>query len=345
MKEDFALYVDSRFSEDLVTGASRHRQFLHTMHATGFSLSAPTPESIRRYTDLWLPLVNEHRDAQLIPPPDIAWLWHCHRLAPYRYLDYVTKCFGATLEARPPFAVQLGGRSEDGHTQAMWAGAYPEETFFVTHAHNGPPVCQPGPAIGMLDGYNLPAACERQSSFLWQISSAEFEETQFIVNGQTNYYKFLCLRNFTPADKIIVPTYQIDLMWHTHILASISGYQMDCTAIIGKMLSHDDSLNDRSDDSVLNTSFESTCALWMQQYNERYPVPGSIHLKPIPRLLLFSFLLSSLFYSCSPLFSLFSLLSLSCCWYCHLLPGMTDCRCCPLILSANFLIYITVCCS
>ena len=31
---------------------------------------------------------------KLYPPPDIAWLWHCHRLAPKLYVEYVFKHSG-----------------------------------------------------------------------------------------------------------------------------------------------------------------------------------------------------------------------------------------------------------
>ena len=46
---------------------------------------------------------------ELIPPGDVAWLWHCHRLSPLRYQRHLEKQFnqqGLILEANPPFAVQ-----------------------------------------------------------------------------------------------------------------------------------------------------------------------------------------------------------------------------------------------
>jgi len=91
--------VTEEFSCDLVAEAKRHLLFLKTAHALGVTLSKPSFESIRRYSKLWIPLVGldsksfeEKRipkGVSLIPPPDIAWLWHCHRLAPFQYMHFI----------------------------------------------------------------------------------------------------------------------------------------------------------------------------------------------------------------------------------------------------------------
>ena len=76
---------------------------------------------------------------------------------------------------------------------------------------------------------------------------------------------------------IIVPTYQIDLMWHTHILTSIALYNQDCKAIIGSTFHHDDSLNDRSQGGILDTSYQSTKQLWLEEYGDDYFVHGGMY--------------------------------------------------------------------
>ena len=72
-------------------------------------------------------------------------------------------------------------------------------------------------------------------------------------------------------------------MWHTHMLASLEQYTIDCLALSGKTLDHDDSLNDRSEDSDLERGFKATCALWQQHYGEEYPVPGGMFRGEPPR--------------------------------------------------------------
>ena len=77
------------FSVDLVTLSRAHVAFLRRAHAAGVSLQRPSAESVRRYRELWLPLLAARGGAaelalaeDLVPPLDIAWLWHTHRLAP-----------------------------------------------------------------------------------------------------------------------------------------------------------------------------------------------------------------------------------------------------------------------
>ena len=66
----------------------------------------------------------------LVPPPDIAWLWHCHRLAPLRYQAYCLERFGHVLECTRPFEFCT---EEDPvfDTQELWQEHYPTQPFFL----------------------------------------------------------------------------------------------------------------------------------------------------------------------------------------------------------------------
>jgi len=131
----------------------------------------------------------------------------------------------------------------------------------------------------LLGSFDILDSCQRQSTFLWQVSGPRFlHDDKFLQQGLVNYFKFLLLK---PKAKrtIIVPTYQIDLFWHTHMLSSISLYNADCTRICnGMTLNHDDSLNDRSEGGILDRSFRATVELWKEMYNgEDYSVPGGMY--------------------------------------------------------------------
>jgi Glycine-rich domain-containing protein-like len=49
-------------------------------------------------------------------------------------------------------------------------------------------------------------------------SGERFDDIEFLNAGVENYYKFLTLKP-KAKEVVLVPTYQIDLMWHTHILS------------------------------------------------------------------------------------------------------------------------------
>ena len=97
MKNDNATTV---FSLDLVDFSDKHRQFLQYVHDLGVTRRVTT-ESLRRYRELWLPLVAlsydndamKQEQGTLLPPPDVAWLWHCHRLAPLIYERFIQEEF------------------------------------------------------------------------------------------------------------------------------------------------------------------------------------------------------------------------------------------------------------
>ena len=254
------------FSCDLVSEAKRHVHFLRRIHACGSSLGRPSEQSFHRYSELWLPLVAAHfrrrteggvrtldvklltvtsagTDFLLIPPPDVAWLWHCHRLAPYRYIEHVQQRFSLEerqiLEADAPFSLQTDPSEAKHHslfaswdegirdgvkcyhsqrdaeeTRKLWGEMYPDDPFFLnsqkettgtnmTEARNG--------CSGMLSGFNVLDSAERQSTFLWHFSGKQYSDEAFLRQGLQNYYKFLLLKSLKAAQQLIlVPTIHAD---------------------------------------------------------------------------------------------------------------------------------------
>lgn len=90
-------------------------------------------------------------------------------------------------------------------------------------------------------------SCERQATFLWQMSGRRYSDPAFLREGMLNYARFLNLMKLNPK-AFAVPTYQIDLMWHTQMLASSAAYHQDAGALTGRRSGpdHDDSVNGRS---------------------------------------------------------------------------------------------------
>ena len=63
-------------------------------------------------------------------------------------------------------------------------------------------------------GFDLVSSAKAQATFLWQVSGPNFQDDAFLLQGAENYSKFLTVSQMA-SDFPIVPTYQIDLMWHT----------------------------------------------------------------------------------------------------------------------------------
>ena len=64
-----------------------------------------------------------------------------------------------------------------------------------------------------------------------------------MADALKRYAMYLYLKKQHP-DKFLVPCYDMDLVWHTHQVHPVE-YQRDTAAILGFVLKHDDSVNDR----------------------------------------------------------------------------------------------------
>jgi hypothetical protein len=113
----------------------------------------------------------------------------------------------------------------------VWAKHYPDEPFFLEEEQEGDTVEAPdsasSPPVG---GFDLARSTMRQNTFLWQVSTPSFQDPRFLQEGERKYRSFLALK----ADHPLVPTFQIDLMWRTHMLSSITQYNEDCVAARGE---------------------------------------------------------------------------------------------------------------
>lgn len=282
-KTSFEAPLSQPFHSDLCLESKKHIAFLQTLHLSGITLQKPSVESLRRYFNIWLPMVYHHNELRrgsnndvnhitnydsdtkaLIPPNDVAWLWHCHRLAPYRYVKHVQNQFYGKKSNEPlkqskddlivldpelPFVVQLkdngSNKTLDNHqheyqdaiqyTKNLWEALYPNESFFLSEEINHKESLGDD-FTAKLDstGFDVLESSQRQAAFLWQVSQNNFSHDDFLQQGVNNYYKFMSLmKEREKRPRFLVPTYQIDLMWHTHILHSIKMYHMDCMNIIG----------------------------------------------------------------------------------------------------------------
>jgi Glycine-rich domain-containing protein-like len=268
------------FSCDLLAESQKHILFLRELHVRGVSLKQPSLLSLDRYLNNWLPLVAslQHSECRhdLIPPADVAWLWHCHRMAASDYHSYVRSRFRMVLEPTPAFAFQAAdGHNEDRLTQDAWEDVFPDVPFFLQEESEE----LKDVAVLVGGSFDVIGATQRQQSFLWQVSRPIFEDPAFLDDAIARYHKFLCLKpSAWIGSTALVPTLQIDLMWHTHILVSLQKYQRDCVAIRGeRFYDNDESFDYRMTDATMSQGFLETSKLWKEAYGEEYLIPGAMY--------------------------------------------------------------------
>lgn len=101
----------------------------------------------------------------------------------------------------------------------------------------------------------------------------------FLEGAVARYRGFLHLikRNMEKSLKrFCVPTYDIDLIWHSHQLNPVS-YGKDLNELLGKILEHDDSDSDRTKGMKLDVGFSGTTKQWEDTFGTRYWRAGAMY--------------------------------------------------------------------
>ncbi|KAI0683786.1 hypothetical protein BC835DRAFT_1422969 [Cytidiella melzeri] len=99
------------------------------------------------------------------------------------------------------------------------------------------------------------------------------EDEIVLQHAITRYHGFLDLLSVSQFS-FMVPTLDIDLVWHTHQLTG-TAYHEDCGEYLNRFVDHDDKI----EESFLATSFDESCRAWKERFGAPYtycgcPLPG-----------------------------------------------------------------------
>lgn len=249
--------------------------------------------ALNRYETIWLPLlasVVPHQRIALIPPIDVHWVWFCHMLCPHRYVtDSPLMCSAAGFHPHHNQSQLLDhalfSRADYRRgvrcTQRIWAlytqnqtepydlHDYLQQAPLVQRASSSSPSKQSNIS------YNVIAAASRQMAFHYQAAILpHYRHISFMQVAVARYSKFLQLMRDFP-DQIWVPTYDIDIVWHAHMLHPRL-YVNDTERMCKQLIRHDDTLNDRSDGSDYSQFWHNTCTTWKKQFGESLLIPGGV---------------------------------------------------------------------
>ncbi|CAF2154528.1 unnamed protein product [Rotaria magnacalcarata] len=182
-------------------------------------------------------------------PWQTEWIWHVHRLHPLTYYDDCTK-------------IPSNGKLIDKKYLRLRIKEH------KNHQSSGLPQSKSSPTE-FASSIDLTSAILRQQDFLekfkqhpiysWDLSQMN---QSFFEKCIQNYVRFLKLAR---EGEMIVPTFDIDLIWHTHMRFP-SSYGKICTSLCGFFLDHDDSI----DSGTLTDAYRRIADRRMQTYNVGY---------------------------------------------------------------------------
>ncbi|KAK6993978.1 glycine-rich domain-containing protein 2 [Biomphalaria glabrata] len=261
---------DIHISVELPDAARFLLDFLSEISARPELCEGPLVEcAIQRYERYWLPLVAKHPGRLLPAPLDIEWIWQCHMLSP---IAYSTDCHNIAGKLIDHHLMEKSQRKELlKDSERLWRKEYADVPFSACDAVTPWFDCEFVSALT----YNLTLAVSRQKSFYYQVSLPHYRDEKFLNHALLRYKKFLFLKCQNPG-VFLVPCYDNDLMWHTHMLHPVF-YKDDTEAYMGSILAHDDSVNDRSIGSKLALSEAKTRNLWRKVFSEKFSYFGAMY--------------------------------------------------------------------
>ena len=217
--------------------------------------------SIRRYETCWLPLIttlsdNFEDDLKFAPPLDVQWVWQVHMLAPCLYKSDLERLFGRRVNFQTNIENIQSLRSK---TQQCWSQEFPSEPF------DHPKEVIATDYVSRMD-YNIAEAIQRQKSFFYQVSLPHYKSKSFLQKCIQRYKMYLYLKSKNP-NTFLVPCYDMDIVWHTHQCHPIL-YGQETVALLGHILPHDDSVNERSKGSKLVNAEGQTRTLWKETFGK-----------------------------------------------------------------------------
>lgn len=213
-----------------------------------------------------------HSKETLMPPLDIAWVWHCHRLQPHAYIEdlkrfvknddqqtfeYMKRACSPTVNTA--FKFSDGEDAQSKQTRRLWEIIYPFECFMpkylLTHSYDEEMSKKrkhitsytnemSRQSFRSILKYDLPRAALLQKAFLHQITNendieaAELFETEaYLTRAYHRYLQFISLHKKFPT-KLLIPMNDINIMWHMHISCTWE-YHNDCESVVGFIVKHD----------------------------------------------------------------------------------------------------------
>ncbi|KAL2904118.1 Glycine-rich domain-containing protein 1 [Bienertia sinuspersici] len=275
-------------STELVTAAKNQLKFLAAVDRNRYLYEGPAMEwAIYRYNAYWLPLLAKHlenpiSDDPLVVPLDCEWIWHCHRLNPVRYKSDCEKLFGRVL-GNNNITSSIQGTSKS-KTEEIWNTMYPDEPYELDHNRHFSDVLLKNVKSENFTSYDLVSAVRRQVSFYYQVSRPHVSDDLFLQEALARYKGFLHLIRTNQKKglkRFCVPTYDVDLMWHSHQLHPVS-YCSDLSKLLGKVLEHDDTDSDRTKGKKLDNGFSVTTKQWEETFGSSYWKAGAMYRGTTP---------------------------------------------------------------
>lgn len=205
-----------------------------------------------------------------MPPLDVAWVWHCHRLSPLVYERDIAALTDAALPIDCSFGDAFrfsdGEDAQSARVRMLWKNAFPFEDFMPRYLQSWSWEEEERFLRSEITTYSnemlragfksvistdvIERVAALQMVFLWQVVGQEgdkpplpateslVETNEYIGRAHDRYLLFLDLHKKAERGTLLVPMSDINIIWHAHLSCSYE-YKLDCMSVLGWVLDHD----------------------------------------------------------------------------------------------------------
>ncbi|TXG65168.1 hypothetical protein EZV62_006443 [Acer yangbiense] len=204
-----------RIGVDLVSAARRNIGFLRVVNESQWLHEEPNIlEAIRRYDELWMPLICDltavgSMPPMVLPPFDVEWVWFCHTLNPVSYRQYCESRF-SKLIGKPAIFDEENEEYAFMRCKEIWVQKYPAESF-----ENEVDSDSKDPIFVNED---ILSEVKKQRFLYSRFSEPYMSEIVYLIAARQRYKGFLfMLQKFSDGCSRFVPASDILLMWIAHL--------------------------------------------------------------------------------------------------------------------------------
>ncbi|XP_057424744.1 uncharacterized protein LOC130718231 isoform X2 [Lotus japonicus] len=263
---------------DLVSAAKRNIELLRTVKESPWLHHAPIlAEAIRRYRDLWMPLISDLTEVEsssaplmILPPFDVEWVWFCHTLNPVSYREYCERRF-SKLIGRAAIFDEENREYALMRCREIWSSKYPFESFeneAGSDSNDSDTVAVE--SLSLSD--EVCREVEKQRLLCSMFVEPFRSELVYLIASRQRYKAFLfVLQRFShESSSRLVPASDILLMWITH-QSYPTVYVEDLKALaldvdLQKVVTLSETANEKE--------VEESKKLWDRAFNQPYEKAG-----------------------------------------------------------------------
>ncbi|XP_060219283.1 glycine-rich domain-containing protein 1 isoform X1 [Lycium barbarum] len=258
-----------RLSINLVAASRRNLGFLKLVTESQWLHEKPTIlESIRRYDELWMPLISDLSNGStppmIHPPLDIEWVWYCHTINPVSYRQYCESRFSKLIGK----AAIFNEENEEyalNRCKEIWSHRYPTEPF-----ENESDESNLQNTVSTFHE-DLLKEVSKQRHLYTKFSEPYYSEIVYLIAARQRYKGFLyMMHRFADSCSMLVPTSDILLMLITH-QSYPTAYTLDTKGLEEEMRKVVGAL-----EVVKEEDIEDTKKLWERLFDQPYEKAGGL---------------------------------------------------------------------